>query len=268
MHHCSKRNSRNFVQSVARGLSFLQALGNVSRPLSLTQLARSVGTNKATASRFCYTLTVLGFMQQDTQKRYHLTPRVLTLGYSAVRGLNWRKVASHYLESLSQAIGEWVNLSVLDGHEILYMIRIRTENILPYDLQIGSKLPVHCTSMGKVLMAFGPPEKTRPILEALEFRPFTHRTITQLEDYLKELEKVRHNGYAFNDEEQSEGLRSVAAPVRALEKWAVAAINIAVPTKRYNRSDVERVLAPRAVQTAEAISKAFKEMEWDGEILM
>jgi len=259
------QRGRSFVRSLERGLLVLQALAKESRPLTLSEIARYAHTNNATASRFCYTLSQLGFIQRDPHKCYHLTPRVLSLGYAAIRGLRWREIAYFYLNALSKEVGETVNLAVLDGYEIMYVVRIKTERLLPYDLQIGSKLPVHCTSMGKALMAFVSPKRGRSILNRLDFRPLTHRTITGIEDYLKELEVVREKGYAINDEEQSVGVRSIAAPVRDAEGCAIAAINIAVPTKRYSRQEVEDNLAPQIVETAGLISKALAEMEWRGE---
>ncbi len=258
-----QEKSRYFVQSVAKGLSLLQALSDAGKPLMLSELARSMRVGKTTATRFAYTLTQLGFIYRDAQRQYSLTPKVLTLGYSVIRGQDWLKVAKYYLERLSREIEETVNLAVLDGKEILYLHRIKKyEDVLPFDLQIGSKLPVHCTSMGKILMAFGPPEKIRPVLKILDFWPFTQRTITRLEDYLKELEDSRKKGYAVNDEELSVGLRSVAAPVRDKHDWARAAICIVLHTKKFCRKDVEKIYAPRVMQTAEEISQALREMEW------
>lgn len=253
---------RNFVKSLSKGFSVLEALAQAQDPLTLSELARSVGINNVTATRFCYTLIRLGFISRDSQLRYHLTPHVLSLGYAAIRRLDWRKVAHYYLEQLSKETRETVNLSVLNGQGILYLIRIKTEKILPFDLHIGSQLPVHCTSMGKVLMAFAPQEQTSPILNMLNLRPLTHRTLTRLKDYLKELEETRKRGYAINDEELSVGLRSVAAPVQDAQGLTMAAINIAVPTKRFSRKALENVLAPQVMRTAEEISRALREMEW------
>jgi IclR family pca regulon transcriptional regulator len=258
-----QEKSRYFVQSVAKGLSLLQALSEAGKPLMLSELAHYMGVGKTTATRFAYTLIQLGFIYRDDQRRYSLTPKVLNLGYSVIRRQDWLKVAQYYLERLFRKIEETVNLAVLDSKEILYLFRIKKgEDVLPFDLQIGSKLPVHCTSMGKILMAFGPPKKTRPVLKILDFWPFTQRTITRLEDYLKELENSRKKGYAINDEELSVGLRSVAAPVRDEHGWATAAISIVLHTKRFSRKDLEKTYAPRVMQTAEEISQALKEMEW------
>lgn len=261
MDFATQDNHRYFMQSLAKGLHVLQCLAASEQPLSLSQLARAVGIDNATATRCCHTLARLGYLTRDANLRFHLAPAVLTLGYAAVRRLGWRQVAQHYMERLSCEIHETVNLSVLEGIELIYVGRINTDRILSYDLQIGSRLPLHCTSMGKSLLAHTPPERLRGLLGQMKFEPLTHRTITNPDAYLVELERVRHQGYAVNDEELSVGLRSVSAPVLDGQGWALAALNIAVPTRRYTRRQVEEQLAPQAVATAHEISQALAAMD-------
>ena len=152
-------------------------------------------------------------------------------------------------------------MSVLEGSDILYIARINQGPFLPFDLQLGSKLPVYCTSMGKAMLAFSPKPIVQKALEKTDFAPLTHRTITSRKEYLSELEKVKEKGYAINDEELSVGLRSVAAPIKDQQGWAIAALNIAVPTKRYSRAEVEKKLAPLAISTAKEIEKAIQAMD-------
>ncbi len=254
------KEDRSFIQSLARGLALLQALGRESRPLTLSEIAAALQTNKVTATRFCHTLVQLGFVRRDSQKRYHLTPKVLTLGYGVLRKQDWREVARYYLERLSEELRERVSLSVLDGHEILYLIQVRRGTDQWANLQIGSRLPVHCTSQGKVLLAFGPAEVVRPLLERLQFTLFTHKTIASRDELAKELEEVRARGYAINDEELSVGLRSAAAPILDDKGQAVAAVNVGAATKDYSRDEIEAVLVPRLVRTAAMISEALKAM--------
>jgi IclR family pca regulon transcriptional regulator len=252
---------RYFINSLAKGLSVLQAFGEAGHPLTLSEVAKALGANSTTATRLCYTLTELGFIQKDGQRRYHLTPKILTLGHSYISGLAWQEVAQYYLERLFKEVQETVNLSILEGSEMIYLFRIRKRKYLPFDIQIGTKLPVYCTAMGKVLMALGPSERTKPILKALEFKPLTARTITSLDKFMDELERVRKKGYAINDEELSIGNRSVGAPIMGKQGYAVAAINIAVPTTEYSRSQMEKILAPQVIRTAHEISEALIKME-------
>jgi IclR family pca regulon transcriptional regulator len=239
----------------------LKAFAEAHRSLTLSEIANITGTSKTTATRFCHTLVELGFIQRDSQRRYQPTPKVLTLGYSFISVSDWREVAQYYLECLSEETQATANLSILEGNEILYVIRIRKKKYLPFDVQIGSKFPVYCTAMGKVLMAMGPPEKIEPILKTLEFKPLTGRTITRLDKFLKELEKVRAMGYGINDEELSIGNRALAAPVLDKNGYAVAAVNIAGPTTQYSRSQMEKTLAPEVIRRAKEISEALIKIE-------
>jgi IclR family pca regulon transcriptional regulator len=261
MRNISISKPRYFIGSLAKGLSVLQAFSEADHPLTLSEIANALKINNTTATRLCYTLTALGFIQRDGQRRYHLTPRVLTLGHSFIFGLAWQEVARYYLETLFREIQETVNLSVLEGSEIIYLIRIRKRKYLPFDIQIGTKLPVYCTAMGKVLMAMGPAEKIKPILRTLEFKPLTARTITSLDKFMDELDKVREKGYGINDEELSIGNRAIAAPILDKHGHAVAAINTAMPTTEYSRSQMENDLAPQVMGTAREISEALIKIE-------
>ena len=261
MHNLQISKPRYFINSLSKGLSVLQAFAEAGHPLTLSQIANALGANNTTATRLCYTLTELGFISKDGQRRYHLTPKVLTLGHSYISGLAWQEVAQYYLESLFKEVQETVNLSILEGSQIIYLFRIRKRKYLPFDIQIGTKLPVYCTAMGKILMAMGPPKKIGSILKKLEFKPLTARTIKNLDKFKDELDKVRKRGYAINDEELSIGNRAVAAPIVDKQGYAVAATNIAVPTTEYSRSQMEKILAPQVIRTAREIFEALIKME-------
>ena len=261
MRNLEIKRPRYFINSLSKGLAVLQAFGEADHPLTLSEIATALRANNTTATRLCYTLTELGFIQRDGQRRYHLTPKVLTLGHSYISGLAWYEVAQYYLEKLFREVQETVSLSILEGSEIIYVLRIRKRKYLPFDIQIGTKLPVYCTAMGKVLMAMGPPQKTQFILKTLEFKSLTARTITRLDKFLEELDRVRKKGYGINDEELSIGNRSVAAPILNEHGYAVAAIHIAVPTTEHSRSQMEKIFALQVIKTAHEISEALIKME-------
>lgn len=255
------KKSRNFIHSLAKGIAVLKNIADASQPLLLGEIAGLLGTTTTTAIRLCYTLTELGLLQRDQYKRYHLTPAVLSLGYFKICSLEWLDIARYYLEILFNEIQETVNLSVLDGSEILYLIRIRKEKYISTDVRIGTKLPVYCTSMGRVFMAFGCPQKTQLILDTLQFRQLTPNTITSMDQYLIELETVRSNGYGISDEDFAVGHRSIAAPILDKNDCAFAAVNIAVPSTRYDRKDLELNFAPRLMRVTKDISDALHKLD-------
>ncbi len=252
-----RSNSRTFVNSVARALSIMEALSEAKEPLNLTELARRVNLSNVTTLRFCNTLMELGYLHRNQAKRFTLTPRVLSLGYGALCQLTVKEVAEPYLKSLSESIGETVNMTILDGTEILYVARYTKEDLLSQPLYVGARLPLYCTSMGKAILAFLPKDEQRSLISKINFVKLTHRTITTADALLKELENVRKKGYAINDEELSVGLRSIGAPVLKRGR-AVAAVNIAVPTTRYSRQKMINDFKDELMKTTRTISKILE----------
>jgi IclR family pca regulon transcriptional regulator len=174
-----------------------------------------------------------------------------------MKDLDLRRVAIPYLEATSNEIGETVNLAILEGAEVVYIERIKTQQILNINLQVGSRLPAYCTSMGKAMLAYLDENQLEEILKKTDLVPFTSRTIARKADLKRELIGVRVRGFAMNNEELSEGLRSVAAPVRNVKGEVIAAVNIAVPSIRISLKKMETVLAKKAMETAFKISSAL-----------
>ena len=247
--------SRNFIESLSRGLSVLSVLSESSSPFNLTELSQQLHLSKSTIQRLTYTLQHLRYLDRDREtKKFRLGPKTLSLGFSAMKSLDLRRVAFPYLEETSKEIGETVNLAILDGTEIVYVERIKTQQILNINLQVGSRLPAYCTSVGKAMLAFLPEDRLEEVLRKTALVSFTSHTITRKEGLKKELQKVRIRGFATNNEELSIGLRSVAAPVRNFTGEVIAAVNIAVPSIRVSLKRLETVLAKKVVEIADKIS--------------
>lgn len=247
--------SRNFIESLSRGLNLLSALSESPHPLNLTELSTLIHLSKSTVQRLVYTLQTLGYLDRDKEtKKFRLGQRAVLLGLSIVKHSDLRKVAFPHLEKTSKEINETVNLAILDGTEIVYVERIKTQQILNINLEVGSRLPAYCTSMGKAVLAFLPVDRLEALLKMMELKPQTSNTITSKEVLRKELERVRRRGFATNNEELSNGLRSVAAPVRNAGGQVIAAVNIAVPSSRVQLKRLETELAKKVVETADRIS--------------
>lgn len=252
------KNSKDFITSLSRGLSLLSALAESPTPLNLTELSRVLRLRTSTVQRMTYTLKQLGYLDRDEDtKKFRTGPKTLSMGLSVIRNLNLRKVAFPYLEKTSKEIGETVNLAILDGTEIVYVERIKTQQILNINLEIGSRLPAFCTSMGKAMLAYLPEDRLEELLNRTNLIPLTSNTITHREAIRKELERVGRRGFATNNEELAIGLRSVAAPVRNFRGEVIAAVNIAVPSIRVSQKKLETVLARRAMETAHQISSSL-----------
>lgn len=252
---------RYFVKSLAKGLAVFKAMAAANRPLTLSELAKAVGQNTTTTTRLCHTLTELGYLARDRQLRYHLTPRVLTLGHAVVSSLDWLEVAQHHLQNLFSQAQETVSMATRDGAEMLYVARIRREKYLPFDIRIGTKLPLHCTAMGKVLLAFNAPEVTESIMQGMDYRKLTPRTVENSQALRRRLEAARKNGYAVNDEELTVGNRAVGVPVLGEDGYALAAVHLAAPTKRYTMEALIERFVPLLQKTAAEISSDWQQLE-------
>jgi IclR family pca regulon transcriptional regulator len=251
-------DSRYNIEALARGLEVLALFGFERPSLSLTEIVASTQLSKSTAFRMVSTLEALGYLERDPETRcYRPGLKVLQLGFAALNCLEAAQIAQPYLKALSEACGETTNMSIRDGAEIVYVARHATQQIISVNLQRGSRLPVYCTSMGKAQLI----DLSRAELVALLGEgPYPKKgpnTLTRLDDLVADLNQVRRQGYAVNDEELAAGLRSVAAPIRGAEGQVIGAINISVPGARIAREELEARLASRVVEAARRISSAL-----------
>lgn len=251
-------DNRYFIEALGRGLQVLEAFSEEDHSLTLTEISDAVALNKSTTFRFVYTLENLGYLERDPEtKRYRPGLKVLRLGFVALNSLELAQIARPFLKALSKRCGETTNMTVRDGDQIVYVARNKTQQVISVNLQLGSRLPVHCTSMGKALLVDFSREELRQLLGEGPYPVMGPNTITTLNGLAAELEQVRRRGYAINDEELTAGLRSVAAPVRARQSQVVAAINISIPSARASRQEMEQSLAAMALETANEISLAL-----------
>jgi IclR family pca regulon transcriptional regulator len=248
-----------YSQSLERGLEILAAFTS-GRPLrGVSELAREIGLNRSTTHRYKATLAALGYLQQDAvSKRYRLGPRVLDLGFSAISSMELRELAAPHLQELSDQTGHTVNMAILDGADIVYIERCRSaqagQRQIDLNLHVGSRLPAYCTSMGKVLLAYLPQERQQAALTQIELVQRGPNTLTSRSALRGELERVRRDGLAINNEELAYGLRSVAVPVPAASGEAAAAINLAVHSSMVSLEDLVARLGPALRRTAAEIS--------------
>ncbi len=250
--------NRNFIYSLEKGLSIIGMFSSESSR-SLSEIAHQRQMSIGSAHRYLNTLNLLGYIKQNPEtKRYALTPKVLDLGFSALRGMSLRKRILPYLLQISREYSITTACSILDGTDILYIERIRGAGLVNLDLSAGSRLPLYCTSMGKVLLAFLPEKEREAIIKKLELRPLTPHTITHKPALRRELEIIRKRGYATCRQELNLGLESIAGPVFHNHQ-VEAAISFNLPNATHkdgnkDKNDGERILIDRLLQLSKDIS--------------
>ncbi|MGW7073587.1 IclR family transcriptional regulator domain-containing protein [Streptomyces sp. NPDC054855] len=242
-----------FLQSLARGLAVLRALGRAHGDgLPLTAIAAATGLPRATARRCLHTLEQEGYAAHDGRLHRPL-PRILELGYARLSGLGFADIAEPHLRQLTGRVHQSASVTVLDGTDILYVARAATVRVMSVYITLGTRFPAYATAMGRVLLA-GLPEPDRArLLKADPPRPLTRRTVTDPAALHHILERAAADGHATADEELEEGLRSVAVPIKDAEGHVIAALNVAQHAGTAPLEETVEALLPALRGTAAAI---------------
>ena len=244
--------SRDFVQSLSRGLDVITVFGPDRQNMTLSDVARLTGLTRATARRFLLTLVELGYMRTDG-KLFSLTPHVLNLGFSYLSGLSITEVAQPHVQDLASIVHESSSVAVLDGDDIVYVVRVPTKRIMAVAISVGTRFPAYATSMGRVLLASLSPDQLDAYLQRVELVPLTRFTLTDTARLRRLLDQVRTDGFVITDQELEEGLRSTAVPIRDANGNVIAAINLSAQATRVSSAQMRDELLPHLLETARRI---------------
>jgi IclR family pca regulon transcriptional regulator len=236
------------LQSLARGLAVLVALGSARGGATLADAARVTGLPRATVRRAVQTLERLGYAAARGN-RFVLLPKVLELGYAHLSGLTLREIVQPHLADLVARTRESASAAVLSGDDVLYVARVPTVSIMSVNITVGTRFPAYATSMGRVLLAGRPAEQ----LAGITPLPLTRHTITAPGDLAAAVRRAAADGYALVDQELEEGVRSIAVPVRGGDGRVVAAVNVATHASRAVPADLLRDILPALTETAARI---------------
>lgn len=234
---------RDIMGGLAKGLQAIETF-TADRPRqSIAEVAAASGLDRATARRCLLTLSRLGYADYDG-KYFTLTPRILRLGTACLATMPLPQLVQPLLDGLSDALGESSSVSILDGAEIVYVARAAQRKLMSIALMPGSRLPAHCTSMGRVMLAALPEAVARAMLEATPPVPRTRFTRTDIEAVMAELRRVRDQGHALIDQEVELDLRSIAIPVVNARGTVVAALNVGVPATQGRVEELATLYLP------------------------
>ena len=218
---------RDTMGGLAKGLAVIETFTAARPRQSIAEVAAASGLDRATARRCLLTLAHHGYADWDG-KFFTLTPRVLRLGTACLVTMPLPQIVQPVLDDLSDWIGQSSSVSILDGAEIVYVARAAQKKVMSVGLMPGSRLPAHCTSMGRVLLAARPVDEVDALLKA--HPPVARTPLTLLEPRAIQvaLAQVRAQGYAIIDQEVELGLRSLAVPLFDAHSRVIAALNVGV----------------------------------------
>lgn len=247
----------SYVQSFARGLAVIRAFNAEAPRQTLTEVAKRCGLTRAGARRILLTLETLGYVRSDG-RLFYLTPKILDLGFAYLSSQPLWQFAEPVMQALVAELRESCSAAVLEGDDIVYVLRVPARKIMSINLGLGSRLPAWCTSMGRVLLAALPPAELEAHLARLELQRFTARTVPSLEELRLRIAAAREQGWCLVNQELEEGLVSLAAPIVDRSGRTVAALNVST---QVNRNPPENLLAqhlPRLLEAAQSISRLLQ----------
>lgn len=238
------------VQSVDRALDILELLASRPGTVGVTEIARDLGLPAGTAHRLLVALAQRGWVRQDPGRRYGVGPAAQRVGDASSREL--ATLALPALRAAVEASGETANIAGLEGEVMVYLAQAPSPHTLRIFAEVGRRVPLHSTAVGKVVLAGMDRDQAGTLLRGLDLEARTPRTLTTVDAVEQELGRVREQGYAVDDEEQELGVRCVAVPVGA-GRWGALALSVSGPTERMTR-DRSASVVPRLQQIADDLA--------------
>ncbi|APV52462.1 IclR family transcriptional regulator [Betaproteobacteria bacterium GR16-43] len=243
----------DFMTSLARGLVVLRAFSQQRPNQSISQLSLRTGIPRAAVRRVLHTLTRLGYVGHDAERRtFALRAKILTLGFAYLHSSPLAALAQPVLDGVSEKLHESSSIAVLEKDEVVYVARSKTSRrIMSVDLAVGSRLPAYCTSLGRVLLSGLTSTGLQAYLARIEPERHTQHTLVSREKLRVAIEAVQRDGYAVVDQELEIGLRSIAVPVRDPNGNIVAAMNAGTQAYRITVAELQRTYFPVLREAAE-----------------
>jgi IclR family acetate operon transcriptional repressor len=241
------------AKALAKGLSLVDHIADSDGPLRLAELVEVSGLPRPTVLRLVDVLCSAEVLRMDAGGGYTLGPRVAAWGQSFLDRLDLRSQAMDPMRELVDLSGETCFLGVLDGAQVLYLAAVHSPQPVRPAARPGSRNPLHCTGIGKVLLA-GLADDDIDLLLAKPLERRTENTMTRPADLLEHVRLVRDRGYATDEIENEEGVRCVAAPIRDSTGAVVAGLSVSAPAYRFSSADVHR-FAPDVIRVTEELSR-------------
>lgn len=239
--------------TLVKGLAIIELLAHSGRTLGLTEIASALDLGKSNVHRLLQALAETRFIIRDERSgRYGASIKLWELGSAVLSNLDLRMYAEQVMEKLLASTQETVHLSVLDGDEVVYVHKLESPNPVRAYSQIGGRAKAHCVATGKAMLAFQSPAMLERISHQLLSR--TSKSITDPQQFLQEMARVRSQGYAVNKGEWNENVCGIASPVTDASGQVIAALGLSGPRERFKAAQI-KIFAPLIVEAAAKVSQ-------------
>ena len=251
-----KETNPNYpIKVLNKTFSILEVLLQQGSAMNMTEISKKLGLYPSTTHRILDTLKHWGYVEQEpNNQEYQLGLKVLELGMAKLQQIDLVREATPYLKELVNQCNETTHLGVLEGGDILYLAKVESSQTIRMCSYVGKRAPLHCTALGKVLLAFLPEEERNKILEQKGLPRLTENTITDRNKLEKELSKIQKQGFALDQEENEKDVQCIAAPIRNYRGRVIAAVSISGPAFRIDEK-VQNNLKVALIETSKEVSK-------------
>jgi len=252
-------NNQNYypVKVLEKSFLILDLLHKNGSPTSITEISSKLSIYTSTVYRILSTLKSGGFVEQDLKsQRYFLGLKFVEFGASKLQNMDFVKAILPHLKRLREKFNETVHLGVRRENEILYLAKEESSQTIRMFSRIGNRCPIHCTGLGKTILAHLSVKERNEILEQTKLIPYTENTIADTTIFEKELSAIRKQGFAIDDEEHEKDVFCIAVPVINFEKKVIAAISISIPKFRINPKKIKKI-KEALIEASDEISENF-----------
>jgi DNA-binding IclR family transcriptional regulator len=250
-----KDKSEYIIQAVSHALDLLEQFHDDVDELGVTELSKRLKLHKNNVFRLLATLESRGYIEQNkATENYRLGLKALELGQTFIKQMGLLRQAKPILEQMVEESNETSYVAIYKENHIVYLDVVETNLTVRVVSRVGSRLPAYCTAAGKIHMAFMTEEELDELITKMNFIQHTPTTISNPDTLRKELDKVREQGYAFDDEEMDPGVRCIAAPIRDYTRRIVGAISVSGPTMRVSNARIESELVPLVLKASQELS--------------
>lgn len=248
-------SKNNLVQSIMRAIDIIELLSEQNKPLGVTKISEKLDMHKSTVHRIINTLKYRGYVIKNSLDKYQLGYKILGLSSDILDDIDVREKVRPYLKELVKLTNETVHLGVLDRNKMIYIDKEETTKTIRMHSKIGGRIPLHCTSLGKVFLAFKDKNLVKQIPNK-DLIQYTSNTITEKAILKKNIDRVKKNGYAIDNEEHEEGISCIAGPIFNHNEEIIAAFSISGPTNRMTNKEIKKLI-PVIKKYSKRISKSF-----------
>jgi IclR family KDG regulon transcriptional repressor len=235
--------AERLIQSIERAADVLELFLSVNQELSVKEISEKLGLSKSTVHGIIKTLEFRGYLQQNPDDlKYKLGMKLFELGNQVSQQFDLGKIARPIIKDLVEKLEETVHLVIFERGEAIYIEKLDGPHALRIYSQVGKRAPIHCTGVGKAILAYQTEEDQEQLLSSTPLESFTEHTMTDKEEIKKQLQTIREQGYSIDDEEIELGLKCVAAPIFNHHGKAIGAISCAAPKIRMNEQRLQVVI--------------------------